>query len=98
MAYPATGEGRCFLGVVPLLKQEDVDGGGARDLLVVAPEVLAVPAQHAELVAQPVGISADVAGVAPAGDELQGDLLAAAPDPERRVRLLDALGLVYGPV
>src|SRR5918997_1531154 len=97
-AHPPPGEGRGFFGIVPVFEQEDVHGGGACDLLVVAPEVLAVPAQHAELVAQPLRVAADVAGVAPAGDEPQGDLLAAAPDPERRVRRLHALGLVYGPV
>src|SRR5215208_249499 len=59
----AASEDRGFHGVVSLFEQEDVYGGGACDLLVVAPQVLAVPAQHAELVPQPLGVAVDVAGV-----------------------------------
>src|SRR5918995_2210851 len=51
VAHAASGEGRCALGVFTLFEEVHVDGVGARDLLVVAPEVVAVPAEHAELVA-----------------------------------------------
>src|ERR671914_789936 len=99
VAAAAARQGRCFYRVFALFEEVDVYGARTCDLLVVAPQALAVPAQHAELVAQSIRVAEDVAGVAPTGDKPEGDLLAAAPDPERRGGGRDGpwcvCGLVY---
>ena len=60
---------------------------GLLDVLVVAPDVLAVLLEHAVLVAQHLGVAEDVAGVRVARHEAQRALLAAAADEDRRMRV-----------
>src|SRR5699024_8148699 len=63
--------------------------------VVVAPEGLAVPAEHVELVRE-VGAVEEVAGLGVLRDEPQRLLLAATADEDRRVRALDGLRGVEG--
>jgi hypothetical protein len=53
-----------------------------------------VALEHIELVADRLDVAHDIAGVALLGYQPERHSLASAPDPERRMRLLDTLGLV----
>ena len=77
-------------------QEVDVYAGRAADVLVGAVLVLAVALQDHELVFEGVEVAADGAGVPIAGDELEGDLLVAAPYPDRRERITYALGSFMG--
>src|SRR5207245_4362348 len=68
------------------------------DVVVIAAGDVAVFPEHAELVPDGGRIPATVAGIAELRDQLERDPLPGPADPERWVRLLDALGLVDGPV
>src|SRR5690606_16690518 len=73
------------------------DVGGLDDLVKVAPDRIAVLAQHFELALDDLRLTrADIACVAVLGDQLERDPLAAATDPERWVRLAHTLRLVDG--
>src|SRR5207249_5281295 len=71
------------------------EGSGLLDRVVVAPGVLAQPAQQLEL-PRDLRRRTDVAGVAMAGDQRQSPLLTAASDQDRRVRPAQRLGRVEG--
>src|SRR3712207_9401872 len=75
-------------GVRAGIDEEGEDARRLDDLAVVAADVVAVPFEHVELAADGDRVAAaDVAGIAPLSDQFEGDLLAAAADPERWVRL-----------
>src|SRR6266851_8465864 len=68
---------------------------GLGDLVVVAADRLAVPAQHIELAGQ-VGAGEQVAGLSVLSDQPQRFALAAAADQDRRVRAGERLRRVQG--
>src|SRR5215212_6657623 len=93
--WPITaGLRRLLFGIRFILDEVDLHACGLDDLLVVAVDILAVALEHIELVPDRLDVAHDVAGVTPLGDELQGYLLAAAPDPQRRMWLLDTFWFV----
>src|SRR5215208_1117652 len=97
--WPITaGLRRLLLGVRFILDEVDLCASGLDDLLVVSPHILAVALEDIELVADRLDVAHDVAGVTPLGYQLERHSLASAPDPERRMRLLDTFGLVDGRV
>src|SRR5207248_5524016 len=70
------------------LAHEDLAGDGLRDLVVVAPDVLAVLLQHFALVGEVVRLAREVRPMRVPGDDAERELLAAATDPDRRMRAL----------
>src|SRR2546427_11279962 len=54
--------------------------------------------QLVEFVPDPVRRTADVAGITPTRHQPQGDLLASAPDPQRRMRRLDRARSIDRPI
>src|SRR5215207_3131095 len=99
VVWPITAYLRSLLlGVGLVLDEVDLRARGLDNLLVVAADILAVALKHIELVPDRLDVAHDVAGVAPLRYQPERDPLAAAPDPERWMRLLDALWLVDRPV
>src|SRR5215212_2781303 len=89
---------RLLLGIRFVLDEVDLRSRGLDDLLIVAADILAVALEHIELVPNGLDVAHDVAGVAPLGYQPERHSLAPAPDPERRVWLLDAFRLVDWPI
>src|SRR5215212_10200850 len=97
--WPITaGLRRRLLGLRFVVDEVDVRSSGLDDLIVVAADILAVALEDIELVADRLNVAHDVAGVAPLGYQPERHSLAAATDPERRMRLLDTFRLVDWPV
>ncbi len=83
---------RCLAGLG--LGEPDRGLDRAHDFGGVAADRAAVAVEHLELVGDLVRRAGDVGDVGVFGDDLQGALLAAAADEERRVRLLDVRRVV----
>ena len=75
------------------LANEHLGRPGLADLVVVAPDVFAVALEQLAFRGVLVGLAAEVGAVGMAGDDPQRQLRPAAADPDRRVWILQRLGV-----